>query len=397
MKMFVVAVALSCASAGLAHAADPLRIAVLDDQAGPYSDATGPGATLATRMAVEDFGGTVLGRKVEVLAADAQNKSDVASQLAGQFIDQQGVSMIVGGAGTSTALAISAVANTKKRPFFATDATTPELTGRLCNPYTVQWTYDSDALANGTGLTLVNAGAKSWYFITVDLSGGTLLQNAMSRVVEANGGKVLGSTRLPLGTADFSSALLAAQASGAQAIGLANAGADEVNAIKQAAEFGITSRGVKLAALIGTVSDIAAVGLDTAQGLVVTEAFYWDLNDGTRDWSRRWSAQMGGRMPNALQAGYYASTLHYLQAVQAAGTDDADKVMAELKRAPLDDKLFGRVQVRADGKAVHDMHVFQVKAPKDSHGPYDLYTLLRTVPADQAYGPLAQSDCALAR
>lgn len=390
-----VAVLLAFVVAGRVDAAEPFRIAVLNDLAGPYRDSGGPGAVLATQMAVEDFGGTVLDRKIEVLSADAQNKSDVASQLAGRFIDQQNVRMIVGGAGTSTALAISSVADTKGRVFIATDAASPELTGRLCNRYTVQWTYDTDSLARGAGTALVREGRSKWFFITVDISGGTLLQDAMADVVKANGGQVLGSVRLPLGTTDFSSALLQAQSSGAQVIGLANAGADTVNTIKQAAEFGIGARGLTLAALIANLSDISGIGLPTAAGLVITEPFYWDLNDGTRAWSRRWSARMGGRMPTMLQAGYYAATKHYLEAVRAAGTDDADKVMAAMKAAPTDDPLFGRGRIRADGKTVHDMYVFQVKAPGESRYPYDYYKLLRTLSADEAYRPMEEGGCPL--
>jgi branched-chain amino acid transport system substrate-binding protein len=330
-----------------------------------------------------------------MVSADVQNKSDVATAIAGRWFDDEQVDVILGTGGSASSLATSSVAGTKKRVYLATDPASSDLTGKLCNAYTVHWTYDTVALANGTGSAVVKSGGKSWFFLTADYAFGHALERDVTAVVEANGGKVLGAVRHPINTTDFSSFLIQAQGSKAQVIGLANAGGDTINSIKQAAEFGIVKGGQKLAGLLVFVSDIHSIGLQLAQGLQLTEAFYWDMNDGTRAWSKRWSAKMNGRMPTMVHAGFYAATTHYLNMIKAAGTDNADKVMAGMKAAPTDDALFGKGRIRADGRKIHDMHLFEVKAPAESKGPYDYYKLVRTIPGDEAFRPMEKGGCPL--
>jgi branched-chain amino acid transport system substrate-binding protein len=281
--------------------------------------------------------------------------------------------------------------------FLATDPASSDLTGKLCNAYTVHWVYDTVALANGTGSAVVKAGGKTWYFLTADYAFGHALERDVTAVVTANGGTVLGSSRHPINSSDFSSFLLQAQGSKAQVIGLANAGGDTTNAIKQAAEFGIVKGGQKLAGLLVFVTDVHAIGLPLAQGLQLTEAFYWDQNDGTRAFAKRFGAARGGKMPTSIQAGYYSATKHYLEAVRAAGTDQADAVMAKMKATPTNDPLFGKGYIRADGRKMHDMYLFQVKTPAESKGPYDYYKLIRTIPGEEAFRPLDQGGCPLVK
>jgi branched-chain amino acid transport system substrate-binding protein len=376
---------------------DAVKIGVATDMSSLYADINGPGALLATQMAIEDFGGSVLGKKIELVSGDIQNKADVAATLAGRWYDNENVDMILGAGASSSSIAIENVAGAKKKIFLAPDPAASDITGKLCNPYTVHWVYDTAALANGTGSAVVKAGGKTWYFLTADYAFGYALQRDVAAVVEKAGGKVLGEVKHPLNTNDFSSFLLQAQGSKAQVIGLANAGGDTINAIKQASEFGIVKGGQKLAGLLVFISDINSLGLERAQGLSLTEAFYWDLNDKTRAFSKRFGEKFKGKMPTMVQAGFYSATLAYLNAVKAAGTDDPDKVMAIMKATRWDDPLFGASWIRADGRKMHDMYLFEVKKPSESKGPWDYYKLVATIPADQAFRPLDQSECPLVK
>ncbi|MDO5369617.1 MAG: ABC transporter substrate-binding protein [Paracoccus sp. (in: a-proteobacteria)] len=374
-----------------------VRIGVLNDMSGIYSDLAGPGSVVAARMAVEDFGGAEKGITVEVLAADHQNKPDVGSNIARDWFDQQGVDVIADIPGSAIALAVSDLAREKRRIHLNSGAGTAELTGAKCSPNTVHWTYDTWALANGTGRAMVEQGGDSWFFISADYAFGKAMQQDTSAVVEAAGGQVLGSASHPLGTTDFASFLLQAQTSGAKVIGLANGGGDMINSVKQASEFGITQGGQSLAALVAFITDVHSLGLETAQGLVLTEAFYWDMNDETRAWSQRFAEGHGGRMPTQVHAGVYSSIMHYLNAVEAAGTKDAAAVMAKMKETPIDDPLFGKGEIRADGRAIHDMYLFRVKSPDQSAGEWDVYETLATIPAAEAFRPLAEGGCPLAQ
>ena len=374
---------------------DVVKIGVLTDMSSLYADINGPGAVVATQMAIDDASGTVAGKKIELVNADVQNKADVAATIAGRWYDSEKVDAILGAGGSASSISGSRVAADKKRIFFATDPASSDITGKLCNAYTVHWVYDTVALANGTGSAVVKAGGKSWYFLTADYAFGHALERDVSAIVTANGGTVLGAVRHPLNTSDFSSFLLQAQASKAQIIGLANAGGDTINSIKQAAEFGIVKGGQKLAGLLVFVSDVNSLGLERTQGLQLTEAFYWDLNDSTRAFAKRFAAKMGGKMPTSIQAGFYSATKHYLKTIKELGTDDADKVMAKMKSSPADDEIFGKSVIRADGRKVHDMYLFEVKKPSESKGPYDYYKLLATIPGDQAFRPMDKGDCPL--
>jgi branched-chain amino acid transport system substrate-binding protein len=374
-------------------ATEGVKLGVLTDMSSLYSDINGQGAVIATQMAIDDFGGSVLGKKIELIFADVQNKPDVAVAIANQWYDVQHVDAILGAGASSSSIAAIGVAKDKKRLFFATDPASSDITGKLCNPYTAHWVYDTAALANGTGSAVVKAGGKSWFFLTADYAFGYALERDVSAVVTANGGTLLGDVKIPLNTADFSSFLLQAHASKAQVIGLANAGGDTINSIKQAAEFGITRGGQKLAGLLVFITDVHSIGLQLAQGLQLTEAYYWDLNDGTRAFAKRFSTKRNGKMPTMIQAGYYSATMHYLEAIKKADTKDADKVMATLKSGPLDDALFGKGYLRADGRKIHDMHLFEVKSPAESKGPYDYYKLVRTIPGDEAFRPMDKGEC----
>lgn len=375
---------------------DTLKLGVLTDMSSLYADINGPGAVAAVQMAIDDFGGTILGKKIELLQADVQNKADIGTSIAGKWYDSEKVDAIFGAAASSSSLAVAGVAGDKKRIFFANDPATSDLTGKSCNPYTIHYVYDTAALANGTGSAVVKAGGKTWYFLTADYAFGHALERDVTAVVNANGGKVLGSARHPINTSDFSAFLVQAQASGAQVIGLANAGGDTINSIKQAAEFGVVQGGQKLAGLLVFITDVHSIGLQLAQGLQLTEAFYWDMNDGTRAFSKRFSEKMK-KPPTSIQAGHYSSAKHYLEAVKATGTDNAEKVMAWLKANPLNDDLFGKGYVRADGRKMHDMYLFEVKKPSESKGPYDYYKLVRTIPAAEAFRPMEKGDCPMVK
>ena len=373
-----------------------VKLGVLNDQSSLYADITGQGSVVAAQMAVEDFGAAAKGIKVEILVADHQNKPDIGSNVARQWIDVDKVDAIVDVPTSSVALAINEVTREKGVAFLASGPATSDLTGKACSPTTVQWPYDTWALANGTGSAIVKTGGDTWFFLTADYAFGHALERDTSAVVTKMGGKVLGAVRHPLNTSDFSSFLLQAQGSGAKIIGLANAGGDTINSIKQASEFGIVQAGQNLAGLLIFITDIHALGLKTAQGLILTSSFYWDLNDGTRAFSKRFNEKLG-KMPSLVQAGVYASVLHYLKAVEATNSDDGKTVVDKMKAMPTDDPLFGKGEIRVDGRKVHPMYLFEVKKPEESKGPWDYYKVRATIPADQAFRPLAEGGCSLAQ
>jgi branched-chain amino acid transport system substrate-binding protein len=367
-------------------AGEPVVIGDIDDLSGVYADATGQGAIEGANMAIADFGGTVLGRKIVLLTADHQNKPDIGASKFREWADQNGLNMLLGGSNTGVSIAMAKVAAAKKVPFFAVGAGGASLTGADCTPYTVHYLYDTTALANGTATTIVQNGGKSWFYLTADYAFGTQLQTAASRVVEANGGKTLGAVRVPLAASDFSSFLLQAQASGAQVLGLANAGEDFSNSLKAANEFGITKK-MKPAALLAFITNIDSLGLQTAQGLYLTTGFYWDLNDDTRAFAKRYFEKTK-KEPTMDQGGYYSATLTYLKAVKAVGSTDSDKVMAELKRTKINDMFAKGGYIRADGVMVHDMYVMQVKTPQESKYPWDYYKVLKVMKGEEAFGPI---------
>jgi len=372
-----------------------IKLGVLNDRSGIYADLSGEGSVVAARMAIEDFEAAAKGINVEVISADHQNKPDVASTIARQWYDEEGVDLIVDVPTSSAALAVNEITREKGKIFLNSGAASTDLTGAQCAPGTGHWTYDTYALANGTGKAMVESGNKNWYFLTADYAFGHSLEENTTKVVEAAGGTVMGSVRHPFPGTDFSSFLLQAQASGADVIGLANAGGDTVNSIKQAAEFGITQAGQALAGLLIFITDVHALGLETAQGLVLTEAFYWDLNDDTRAWSERFSAEMGGSKPTMVHAGVYSAVTHYLKGVEAAGSKETEVVMDWMKSNPSQDPVFGAGELRADGRHIHDMYLFQVKSPAESTGAWDYYKLLATIPAATAFRPLEDGGCAL--
>jgi branched-chain amino acid transport system substrate-binding protein len=367
-----------------------VKIGVLNDRSGLYADLSGEGSVVAARMAVEDFKAKDKGINVEIVSADHQNKPDVGSNIARQWYDQENVDAIVDVPTSSVALAVNQITREKNKIFLNSGAATSDLTGKACSPNTIHWTYDTTALANGTGRAMVKAGGDTWFFITADYAFGHALERDTTEVVKQAGGKVLGSVRHPFPGQDFSSFLLQAQASGAKVIGLANAGGDTINSIKQAAEFGITKGGKqKLGGLLVFLTDVNALGLQTANGLVLTEAFYWDANDQTRQWAQRFGKAHNGNMPTMVQAGVYSAVLHYLKAIEAAGSDDPKAVMAKMKEMPTEDPLFGKGRVREDGRKMHDMYLFEVKQPGESKAKWDYYKLIATIPAEQAFGPLS--------
>lgn len=380
--------------AGSAMAVD-VKLGVLNDRSGIYADLSGEGSVVAARMAIEDFDAAAKGINVEVISADHQNKPDVASTIARQWYDQEGVDVIVDVPTSSAALAVSEITREKGKIFLNSGAASTDLTGAQCAPGTAHWTYDTYALANGTGRAMVESGYKNWYFLTADYAFGHSLEANTSKVVEETGGSVVGSVRHPFPGTDFSSFLLQAQASGADVIGLANAGGDTVNSIKQAAEFGITQAGQALAGLLIFITDVHALGLETAQGLVLTEAFYWDLNDDTREWSTRFSEEMGGSKPTMVHAGVYSAVTHYLKGVEATDSKETEAVMDWMKSNPSQDQVFGEGSLREDGRHLHDMYLFQVKSPAESTGDWDYYKLLSTIPAEVAFMPLEDGGCAL--
>jgi branched-chain amino acid transport system substrate-binding protein len=375
-----------------------VKIGVMNDMSGLYADIAGPGSVVAAKMAVEDFQKTSkAGLKVEIVSADHQNRPDVGSSIARQWYDTDKVDAIVDVPTSSVALAVNQITKDKGKAFLDSGAATSDLTGKACSPNTVHWTYDTWMLANGTGKAVVKTGGDTWFFLTSDYAFGHALERDTEAVVLKNGGKVLGKVRHPLNTQDFSSFLLQAQASKAKIIGLANAGGDTINSIKQAAEFGIVKGGQNLAGLLVFLTDIHALGLDTAQGLMVTTTFYWDLNDQTRAWSKRFMALHGGKAPTMVQAGVYSATLHYLKAIEAGKTDDGTKVVAKMKEMPTDDPLFGKGSIRADGRKLHNAYLVEVKKPSESKGPYDYYKIRATLPADEAFRPLADGGCPLVK
>lgn len=371
-----------------------IKIGVLNDRSGTYADLSGEGSVVAARMALEEFDAAGKGMNVEIVSADHQNKPDIASNIARQWIDEEGVDVIADVPTSSAALAVNEIVREKDKIFLISGAASSDLTGEKCSPNTAHWTYDTWSLAHGTGEAMVQEGGDTWFFLTADYAFGHALERDTSAVVEASGGKVLGAVRHPFPGQDFSSFLLQAQSSGAKVIGLANAGADTTNAIKQAHEFGITQGGQNLAGLLIFITDVHALGLETAQGLVLTEAFYWDTNDETRAWSKRFHEQHGA-MPTMVHAGVYSAVLHYLKAVQAAGTKDSQAVMAKMKEMPSQDPVFGAGQLRKDGRHVHDMYLFQVKSPAESTGAWDYYQVLTSIPADRAFRPMEEGKCPL--
>jgi branched-chain amino acid transport system substrate-binding protein len=374
-----------------------IKIGVLNDQSGTYADLAGPGSVVAARMAVEDFGAAKKGMKVEILVADHQNKPDVGSQIARQWFDVDKVDVIVDVPTSSVVLAVNQIAREKNKALLVSTGATSDLTGKACSPNAIHWTYDTWALANGTGSAIVKTGGDTWFFLTADYAFGHALERDTEAVVVKNGGKVLGKVRHPFPTADFSSFLLQAQASKAKIIGLANAGADTTNAIKQGAEFGIVKGGQQFAGLLVFLTDVNALGLDKAQGLLLTEAFYWDLNDQTRSWSKRFAERHHQAMPTMAQAGVYSSVLHYLKAVEALKSDDGPKVIAKMKEMPTDDPVFGKGSIRPDGRKIHPMYLFEVKKPSESKGAWDYYKVRATIPADQAFRPMDQGDCPMVK
>jgi branched-chain amino acid transport system substrate-binding protein len=397
LLILVAALAVAAAPAHAQISDGVIKIGVMNDQSGTYADLAGPGSVVAARMAIEDFGAAKKGMKVEVLVADHQNKPDVGSSIARQWYDADKVDVIVDVPTSSVVLAVNQVTREKNKALIVSTGATSDLTGKACSPNAIHWTYDTWSLANGTGQAIVKTGGDTWFFLTADYAFGHALERDTEAVVVKNGGKVLGKVRHPFPSSDFSSFLLQAQASKAKIIGLANAGADTTNAIKQGAEFGIVKGGQQFAGLLVFLTDVHALGLDKAQGLILTEAFYWDLNDQTRAWSKRFAALHRGAMPTMVQAGVYSAVMHYLKAVEALKSDDGPKVIVRMKELPTDDPLFGKGRVRPDGRKIHPMYLFEVKKPSDSKGAWDYYKVRATIPADQAFRPLEQGDCPLVR
>jgi branched-chain amino acid transport system substrate-binding protein len=397
MKRLLALVVLSAAlAAGPAFAQVNVKIAVLSDMSSLYSDIGGPGSVTAAKMAIADFTAKNPNVKVELISGDHQNKADVGSSLANQWYDVDKVDMIIDVPNSGVALAVSQVANQKNKVFIVSGAAASDLTGPKCNANTIHWTYDTWMLANGTGKAMVKTGGDTWFFLTSDYAFGYALERDTTAAVEASGGKVLGKVRHPINTSDFSSFLLQAQASQAKVIGLANAGGDTINSIKQASEFGIVKGGQSLAGLLVFASDVAALGLETAQGLVLTETWYWDANDANREWTKRWQQERPGKTATMIHAGVYAGILHYLKAVAALNSAaDGKAVVAKMKEMPTDDPLFGKGVIRADGRKIHPAYLFEVKKPEESKYPGDFYKLRATIPADEAFRPLKDGGCPL--
>jgi len=386
-------VATLLATTSIAYAAEgPVKIGVLTDMSSLYSDSGGKGSVIAAQLAVEDVGGSVLGQKIEVVGADHQNKPDVGSNIARAWYDNDGVDVISDVPNSAVALAVQQITKDKNKIFLISAGGSSDLTGPACSPNSVHWTYDTYALAHGTGGAMVKEGGDSWFFITADYAFGHALERDTTTEVTHQGGKVLGSVNAPLGTADFSSFLLQAQASKAKVIGLANAGGDTKTSVKQAHEFGITQGGQKLAGMLVNVDDVHALGLETAQGLIFTEGFYWDQNDETRAWSKRFFAK-DGLMPSSYQAGVYSSILHYLKAVKAAGTKDPQKVLAQMRATKVDDFFSHGGYIREDGRMIHDMLLVQAKTPAESKGEWDLYKILKVMPGEEVFRPQKDGGC----
>ncbi len=375
-----------------------VKVGVLNDQSSLFADATGQGSVIAAKLAIEDFQHEHPAIKVELLIADHQNKADVGTSIARRWRDVEGVDAIFDVPNSAVALAVNELLRGSRVAYLPSSAATTELTGRQCSPNTIQWVFDTYALANSTGRAVTEAGGKTWFFVTTDFAFGASLESEASKVIEANGGKVIGAVKHPLNTSDFSSFLLTAHSSGAAVIGLANVGGDTINALKQAAEFGIgRTDKQRVAALLIFINDVHALGLEAAQGLLLTTAFYWDFNDTTRAWSHRFAQQSGGKMPNMNHAGVYSSVRAYLELVAENNSDDGPLVISAMKRADLKDPLFANLKIRQDGRAVHDMYLARVKRPSESKAPWDYYEILSTIPAQQAFKPLRDGNCSLVR
>ncbi len=391
---FAVAMAFVAAPGAQAQVSnDTVKIGFITDMSGVYADVDGPAGADAIKMAIADFGGNVNGKKIEFVTADHQNKADIAASKAREWFDQQGVDMLIGGTNSATNLAMAKVAAEKKKPFIAIGAGTSRLTNEECTPYTVHYAYDTAAMARGTAAALTKQGNKDWYFLTADSVFGISLENDASQIVKAQGGRVLGTVRHPLAASDFSSFLLQAQNSKAQVLGLANAGGDTVNSIKAANEFGVNKK-MKLAGLLMFVNDVHAVGLNVTQGMYLTDGWYWDTNDESRAWAKKFMAR-NKKAPSMLHAADYSATTQYLNAVKAIGTDDGDKVMAKLKSTKINDLFAKNGVIRPDGRMVHDMTLMQVKSPAESKYPWDYYKVVQVIPGDHAYMTKAESKCAL--
>ena len=396
ISLAALVVALGCSGAQAQYTDGTIRIGVLNDMSGTYADLSGRGSLIAARMAVDDFGAAAKGMKVEIVGADHQNKPDIGSNIVRKWIDTGKVDVIVDVPTSSVALAVNEIVRDKNKVFLVTGAATSDLTGAKCTPNTIHWTYDTWALANGTGQAIVKTGGDTWFFLTANYAFGLALERDTAAVVVKNGGKVLGHARHPFPATDFSSFLLQAQASKAKIIGLANAGADTVNSIKQASEFGIVRGGQKLAALLAFITDVHALGLQASQGLIMTEAWYWDLNDANREFAKKFAPQNKGIYPTMVHAGVYSAVTHYLKAVEALQSDaDGKTVVAKMKELPTDDKLFGKGTVRADGRKIHPMYLLEVKTPTESKGPWDYFKVRATIPADEAFRPLSEGGCPL--
>ncbi len=398
MKLFALASAALLAATAISSAAEvsdgKVKIGILNDQSGVYADFGGKWSFEAAKMAAEDFGGKVLDAPIEIITADHQNKPDVAANIARQWYDTEQVDAIMELTSSSVGLAVQALSKDKKKITINTGAATSELTGKQCTPYGFHWAYDTHALAVGTGGSLVEQGGDTWYFLTADYAFGYSLEEQTSKFVESKGGKVLGSVRHPLSTTDYSSFLLQAQSSGAKVVGLANAGLDTSNAIKQAAEFGIVAGGQRLAALLFTLAEVHGLGLEAAQGLTLTEGFYWDRDDESREFSKRFFDRTG-RMPNMIQAGTYSAVLQYLKAIKEAGTDETEAVAKKLHEMPVNDVFARNGKVGANGRMIYDMYLMEVKKPDESKAPWDYYKVLATIPGDQAYLKPEESGCPL--
>ena len=375
---------------------DVVKFGLILDMSSLYSDITGQGSVEAARMAIEDFGGKIAGKPVELVFADHQNKADIAAAKAREWFENEKVDAILDVAASATALAALEIAKQKNKIIIFNGPAATRLTNEACGPLSVHWTYDTYALAHGTGYATVKQGLDTWFFIAADYAFGADLERDTTAVITANGGKVLGGVKAPLNTSDFSSFLLQAQASKAKVIGLANAGGDTTNAIKQAAEFGIVKGGQQLAGMLVFITDIHALGLEKAQGMLLTTAFYWDMNDETRKWSERFKAKIG-RMPTMVQAGVYSTVAHYLKAAQAVGTDESEPVMKKMRETPVNDFFVKDGKIREDGRMVHDMYLVEVKTPAESKGPWDYYKIKATIPAEEAFQPIAQSRCPLVK
>ena len=402
MKLLVTAFAAGVALAALSGTAsaqisdDVVKLGVLTDMSSLYADATGKGSLTAVQMAVEDYGGKVKGKPIEVISADHQNKPDVGVSIARNWYDNEKVDAILDVPTSSVALPISALTKEKNKININSGGGSSDITGVACSPNTVHYTYDTYALSNVAGKAMVKRGEDTWFFVTADYAFGMALERDAANVVKENGGKVLGDVRAPLNSSDFSSYLLQAQASKAKVIGLANAGGDTQNALKQASEFGITQAGQKMIALLMEITDTHSLGIKATQGLIVTDGFYWDMNDETRAFSKRFMDKIG-RMPTMIQAGLYSATMHYLKAIEAIGTDEAPKVIAQMRATPINDFFAKNGKIRIDGRMVHDMYLFEVKKPEQSKGEWDLYNLIATVPGDEAFRPLDKGGCPLVK